>query len=175
MPITICNQAFRRGNRMKKGKIFECPVCAKPFYRYPSQIVEGKPTTCSRTCAARYFRDKGETVECPVCSKPFWRPPFAAALGFGNYCSKPCWASTRKMPVSVPWTPWQRTEWTEKKCERCDETASLQLDHRTPTCLGGENVMENAQTLCRRCNVLKFHREDLPAFQLKQQTVKAPA
>jgi len=169
MPRTTCFQAFREGRRMKKGTFFECPVCTKTFYRYPSQIVEGKPTTCSRTCAARYFRDKGETVECPVCSNPFYRPLSVATYGFGNFCSKPCWVSARKgFPVSAPWKPWQRTGWKEKKCERCDETRHLQLDHKTPTCLGGENERQNAQTLCRRCNVLKFHREDLPAF-LKQK------
>ena len=160
---------------VKKGTNFTCPVCSKVFYRYPSQIVEGKPTTCSRTCAARYFRDKGEWVDCPNCSTPFWRTQWAANKGFGNYCSKRCWVDARKTPLGEvttnSWKPWQVKEWKGDKCARCGSAENLELDHIVARSIGGQNVKENAQTLCKSCNIRKFQCEDLPAYLATKQRI----
>ena len=72
-----------------------CPVCGTSFYRPPSN----KDITCSRTCAARHFRDKGETVACVRCGKPFWRTAYAANRGFGTTCSRECHFALRSKMV----------------------------------------------------------------------------
>lgn len=152
---------------MKRGKIFVCPICGIQFYRYPSQIVEGKMTTCSRTCAARYFRDKGRMVECAECQKPFWRTAYAESKGYGNYCSKRCWVVKRMTPFATSnksWSPQQVREWKGQVCTRCGATENLELDHILARSLGGPSTFENCQTLCKLCNLRKFQLEDLPLY-----------
>lgn len=153
----------------KKGMSFTCPVCSKVFYRYPSQIVPGKETTCSRTCAARHFRDKGEYVDCPVCRKPFWRTAFEASKGHGNYCSHACWGSLRHVPKNQTWSPEQRNTWKDTACVRCGAAENLELDHIVPTSRGGKNERSNAQTLCKSCNIRKFQCEELPSYVSETQ------
>jgi 5-methylcytosine-specific restriction endonuclease McrA len=43
------------------------------------------------------------------------------------------------------------------RCVRCgdDNRATLTLDHIRPKSKGGDNSLENLQTLCRPCNTLK--------------------
>jgi 5-methylcytosine-specific restriction endonuclease McrA len=40
-------------------------------------------------------------------------------------------------------------------CLRCGSTDHVQVDHVIPVALGGPNVIENMQLLCRSCNVAK--------------------
>lgn len=40
-------------------------------------------------------------------------------------------------------------------CLRCGGTDHIQVDHVIPVALGGPNVMENMQLLCRTCNIQK--------------------
>lgn len=47
----------RRGDRA--GSYFPCAICAKQFYRLPSQIARGATKTCSKKCLAVYFSKKG--------------------------------------------------------------------------------------------------------------------
>jgi hypothetical protein len=150
----------------RRGPTKICPQCGQTFYRPPSH---GEQITCSRTCRARYMQDKGEEIPCPQCGTLFWRAPSKAKLGYGNFCSKPCWGLARKTPIgriNNAWKPWQRREWKEAKCARCGATRQLELDHIRPTSLGGQSVRENAQTLCKSCNLRKFQCEDLPAYLL---------
>lgn len=72
----------------KKGATVTCPVCSKQFYRFPSEAT--KRQTCSRTCAARMFRDKGTIVQCENCEKDFWRTQYIAKQGMGKFCSNAC-------------------------------------------------------------------------------------
>ena len=150
----------------KKGEDTVCPVCGLTYYRYPSQIKKGRDITCSRTCAARYFRDKGEEVPCLACAKPFWRLESRRKKGFGNYCSKPCWATTRKTPFGSINNRWKREhrKWKGTICVRCGSTENLELDHIVPCSLGGQSTRDNAQTLCKTCNTRKFNDEDWPAY-----------
>lgn len=43
-------------------------------------------------------------------------------------------------------------------CLHCGATQGLSLDHIYPWSLGGEDVLENLQTLCRSCNSKKGAR-----------------
>lgn len=43
-------------------------------------------------------------------------------------------------------------------CLHCGTTESLSLDHIHPYSLGGQDTLENLQTLCRRCNSRKGAR-----------------
>lgn len=105
-----------------------CPVCEKPFHHYPSE----KYVTCSRTCAASYFRDKGTMIDCPTCGKSFYRQKWVADKGNGNYCSKPCWAATRIITV-------------QRICVNCGET--FIKDHWSVT-----RVKNGGKFCCRRCS-----------------------
>jgi hypothetical protein len=153
---------------------YECPVCKKLYYRYPSSIKRNRDITCSRYCAARYFRDKGETKIYPICSKSFYVPKSVLTKGYGNFCSHECWGSTRKTPLGSsnnPWTHEQRAQWTDTKCARCGATKNLELDHILARSLGGKSTRENAQTLCKICNLRKFQLEDLPAYLAKINSI----
>jgi len=61
-------------------------------------------------------------------------------------------------------TPVQRKEWSGNKCSFCGSTEFLELDHIIPIFDGGKNIKENAQTLCRGCNLWKIHYVDLPRY-----------
>lgn len=197
----------------KRGVTVTCPVCSKEFYRFPSEAK--KRQTCSRTCAARMFRDKGTTEQCAYCGKDFWRTRNIAARGMGKYCSNACnGVATRKQApcvclqcgkdFSVPahrkkvtnggsfcghkcrlifrrklrkrgeqemFTNWQKREWKDSKCIKCDAIENLELDHVLPRFAGGKAERTNAQTLCRTCNRKKFWADDYPLYlaYLKQR------
>jgi 5-methylcytosine-specific restriction endonuclease McrA len=46
----------------------------------------------------------------------------------------------------------------ENRCLRCGMQGKVSLDHVVPLYLGGDNTIENAQPLCRRCNSWKGKR-----------------
>lgn len=194
----------------KKGVETSCPVCGSVFYRYQSQIELGRNVTCSRTCAARHFRDKGKNVNCKRCGKEFYQKPSLAKKGYANYCSKPCQAADRSKKIEcvcvqcnkpflkAHWnvnvlgsggrfcsrvcidqfkrklrkrgeqemfTNWQKREWKGASCVKCESTENLELDHIFPRFAGGKATRENAQTLCRYCNRLKFWTDDYPLYE----------
>lgn len=49
------------------------------------------------------------------------------------------------------------------RCVKCGTTEELTLDHIKPWSRGGENTVENLQTMCRRCNCSKGNRIEVPA------------
>ena len=155
----------------KKGATSTCPVCAKPFYRYRSQIKNNIKVTCSRTCAARHFRDKGETVPCKHCGKSIYRLRSRAKKGYGRFCSHNCellFRHNRDTHARVRdnmFKDWQRKEWKDSKCAKCETTEDLQLDHITPRFLGGLPSRDNAQTLCGNCNRRKFWKEEYHLYR----------
>lgn len=193
----------------KRGQNTICPVCGVLFYRYPSAIKRGRDFTCSRTCAARHFRDKGIMVNCGTCGKEIYRRKSLAEKGYANFCSKPCWAASRNIKVECSclqcgaffmkgrweventnggrfctrscadkfkrklrkrgeqemFTQWQRREWIDTKCARCNAAERLELDHIIPRFAGGRATRENAQTLCRTCNRNKFWIDDYPKYR----------
>jgi hypothetical protein len=90
-----------------------CSVCGSAFYRYPSQIARNVRVTCSRTCAARHFRDKGTTVSCECCNKPFYGRRSIAEKGFGRFCSHACELKARNRNGPV-----------ERTCLQCNTVFS---------------------------------------------------
>ena len=185
-----------------------CPVCAQPFI--PKRYASGSLTkTCSRTCAARYFRDKGENVPCARCGKLFYRRRSQAMQGFGTTCSHACHFALRRNHIPCKckqcgvdfeaehhlvtarsggkfcsrrcfsifrrklrkrseqemFTQWQKREWKDEKCARCETTEKLELDHIIPRFAGGKAERSNAQTLCRLCNRRKFWTDDFPLWE----------
>ena len=38
------------------------------------------------------------------------------------------------------------------KCEKCDTTDNLTINHKKPLAQGGTNEAENLQILCRKCH-----------------------
>ena len=56
----------------------------------------------------------------------------------------------------------QRREWKGSECFFCGSTENLELDHIVPIFDGGKNHQDNAQTLCRGCNLWKTKYVDLP-------------
>lgn len=67
----------------------------------------------------------------------------------------------------LQFTPLQRKEWKDNKCAWCDATDDLVLDHIIPVMAGGTNIRENAQTLCRGCNLWKTKYIDRPLYFAK--------
>lgn len=114
----------------KKGQDTTCPVCKIVFYQYQSQIKRGR-VTCSRTCAARLFRDKGTTEQCKRCGKDFYRLKSRAERGYGNFCSTACWASDRSNQV-------------ECTCIQCE--AVFKREHHAVTKAGGGKFCSRACT-----------------------------
>lgn len=76
-----------------------CVVCGTEFYKPPSHVAKWPALTCSRTCAARHFRDKGEFVDCAHCGKSFYPQPNQVAKGYGKFCSQACWGAARNNDI----------------------------------------------------------------------------
>lgn len=45
------------------------------------------------------------------------------------------------------------------RCVSCESTHRLEIDHVTPVARGGETVVGNLQTLCKRCHQIKTNVE----------------
>lgn len=54
------------------------------------------------------------------------------------------------------WIVWERDNFT---CQHCGSRKDLTVDHITPRSAGGPAHPDNYQTLCRRCNARKGHRD----------------
>jgi hypothetical protein len=116
-----------------------CPVCGSAFYRYPSQIARNVRVTCSRTCAARHFRDKGTSINCECyCNKPFYRRRSIAEKGFGRFCSHACELKSRNRNGPV-----------ERTCLQCNTVFSK--DHWLVQLGGGK--------FCTRACADRFKRK----------------
>lgn len=69
-------------------------------------------------------------------------------------------------------TPYQKRAWKESECKWCGTDKQLELDHIIPIVAGGVNIKENAQTLCRKCNLWKMVYIDRP-YQIAQFATEA--
>jgi hypothetical protein len=63
----------------------------------------------------------------------------------------------KRIPDALRMAIYDRDGWA---CLHCGETESLSLDHIHPHSLGGEDTLDNLQTLCRPCNSRKGTRTD---------------
>lgn len=59
----------------------------------------------------------------------------------------------------------------EPKCNCCDSTENLTFDHIFPKSRGGNDVTENGQILCQKCNLLKADRK-ITIEELKAEAEK---
>ena len=123
----------------KQGQDTNCPICGKLFYRFPSSIRNGRDFTCSRTCAARYFRDSGTTVPCEKCQTPFYRRKSLADRGLARFCSRKCEAASR---------PNQSVDCT---CIQCG--TAFKKDHWSV------NILGNGGKFCTRQCADQFKRK----------------
>lgn len=150
-----------------KGQLVPCGVCGKPFYQRASQARQGYGATCSQACHFK-TRKNGQTFHCKVCGKAFYRNATQIKNGETHTCSKKCamlrLRRFRKRGAKNMFTQWQKREWKEAECSKCGSTEHLELDHIIPRFAGGNTERDNAQTLCRTCNRIKFWEEDLPYF-----------
>ncbi len=81
----------------------------------------------------------------------------------------------RKLDTFEPLTPAQRKKWKkdlyadqDQQCAGCDyrfEKWALEMDHDVPKSKGGEDVYDNFQLLCPRCNRRKGDRLTLPQLR----------
>lgn len=53
----------------------------------------------------------------------------------------------------------KRIKWQEisNECRYCQSTEALTIDHIIPKAVGGQDVLENFQVLCRHCNSIKHN------------------
>ena len=64
-------------------------------------------------------------------------------------CSQTAKAS---IPTDLRWEVWERDNFT---CQHCGTRRHLSIDHIIPESKGGTTVLENLQTLCKKCNSIK--------------------
>lgn len=66
----------------------------------------------------------------------------------------------------IQFTPFQRKNWKDSQCLWCDaiDPDDLVLDHIVSVMAGGKSIRENAQTLCRACNLWKMVFIDRPYY-----------
>lgn len=95
---------------------------------------------------------------------PKWKALGIPDLG-DAYLPRRRWAPPRpktRIPRGLRWTVWERDNFT---CVQCEVRRELHVDHILPESQGGAAVLENLQTLCRRCNTQKGIRT--APFQLR--------
>lgn len=59
---------------------------------------------------------------------------------------------SRYVPVQVQSAVWERDH---GKCQNCESTWAIEIDHITPFALGGPTTVDNLRLLCRNCNQRK--------------------
>lgn len=158
-----------KGVWQSRGEWRECATCGEPFWAKRAQTKQGYANYCSRKCHFDVRREKQE-FSCICCGTPIFRTPYQIERGWTRFCSQECLRySQRRLSyhgggrVNL-FTEWQKREWMDDKCANCGKTENLQLDHIIPRFAGGGTSRENAQTLCRRCNLDKYWKQDLPYY-----------
>ena len=159
-----CNAIWRLQGEQKT-----CPTCGKEFYARKSQIKQGYGNYCSKSCWAATLKHQNY-FDCIICGKSFRRRNWQIELGYTKVCSRKC-ADAAKRRMSTHgggrinlFTIWQKREWTADACDICGSKENLQLDHIIPRFAGGLPTSENAQTLCRKCNLDKYRNQDMPYY-----------
>src|SRR6516225_5276912 len=87
---------------------------------------------------------------------------FAAFVEFAQV-EKPTWEdrfANRRVPDGMRAAVLVRDG---ARCRKCRRAINLEMDHIVPVSKGGKTVESNLQTLCRRCNRVKF-KKLIPGF-----------
>lgn len=122
--------AYRSGQTI--GFILECIGCRK----------------------AKYFVDYEEYPVCNDCKK-IEQDRYNREHNAIRPIRKRCKYRKENIPGDFRWTIFERDNYT---CQKCGSRRNLSVDHIFPESRGGELTMENAQTLCKRCNSKKGAR-----------------
>lgn len=171
-PAVTCSRACAAVLRWKDRIKRTCEHCGKEFLARHDQVAKGFGRYCSNACNGAADRRLVKT-NCSYCNNDFMVPLMYKRKSRPLFCSMECWDAAPEglrikgigLPYdSQPFKPHQRRKWIEANCGRCGSTEDLQLDHIVPRFMGGKNKRDNAQTLCRRCNLRKFWKEDLPLY-----------
>jgi 5-methylcytosine-specific restriction endonuclease McrA len=96
-----------------------------------------------------YGREHGKKyrVKHPEKARASWQRRRARQLGNGGEFTEKEWQAVKKA-----------YGFGCVRCGRKEPDVSLERDHITPLTLGGQNVIENIQPLCRSCNASKGTR-----------------
>lgn len=121
--------------------------------------------------AVKFLRELHRAADADPTRKSLQGDPFSVArrvlihVGHQAYGGYPAPIGTlreieqgthrRTPPKVVQREVWDRDGW---RCRSCGEHRDLTVDHVVPVSKGGEDVMSNYQTLCRRCNSRKGNR-----------------
>lgn len=70
-----------------------CAQCGKEFEKYPSQILKGRGTFCSKACLGLSKRT-GSQLDCSWCGSRFYRH-MAEQDSERSFCSRPCYMKWR--------------------------------------------------------------------------------
>lgn len=170
-----CSRACAARMFRDKGMTIQCANCGSDFYRTASKEKLGYGTTCSRACHFT-LRRKQVACNCIQCGAGFEAPLHRTLIPNGaKFCGHKCRLifrrKLRKRGEQEMFTNWQKREWKDGNCVRCNATETLELDHIIPRFAGGKAEKDNAQTLCRTCNRKKFWTDDFPLYAayLKQR------
>jgi len=132
-----------------------CPRCEVIFYKkVKAQIF------CSESCSINYKRElrnvKTYTNKCVYCGKEF-----NTLKSFHLYCSQLCGQRHRKikMPSTKEWSLLSEHvhERDNYKCSMCNKNNNerLEVHHKKPLSMGGDNNIDNLELLCVKCHVDK--------------------
>lgn len=181
----VCGvMSYRRPSHIKRGIKITCgsKQCRSEWMRGERNPYWGKthsPGIRERMKAARranppknrrggrppeqFTREERERMSARM--KERWRltrDKMIAALPRGN--DHPSRKIQTERRYRIQFTRFQKSEWKGTQCFWCNSTDDLILDHIFPVMAGGKSVKENAQTLCRTCNLWKAHYVDRPLY-----------
>lgn len=112
--------------------------------------------------AMRYVRKPKRHSHCLWCRKRISVYRQATA----KYCSKKCSYSATAKKHSLRYGGHSNSSYRNliiaflgNCCIKCNSLDKLQVDHKIPRHLGGQNIMENIQILCITCHKEKTSKE----------------
>lgn len=124
-----------------------CPICGTQFRPYYSG-----QKYCAQECKFEAHRRKG-LITCAQCGKPFKRSKKDTL-----YCSARCYGDSMLSPHPRKGKEFSRAvrraikERDGHACVLCGASRRLEIDHIVPVSLGGDNSIDNGQTLCHDCH-----------------------
>lgn len=182
----VCGEEFyRKRSFIERGITKTCgkSECKSKYFSGPNNPAWGHVPTAAARQAVRdsnLARPKKRTGPPPGWSPtPEHRAAVSAAL-------RERWRTNRDAMIKAltkpkpryqmryrrEFTPVQKRDWKALSCAWCGTDSGLELDHIIPIVAGGINIRENAQTLCRKCNLWKMVFVDRP-YQLSMLATKA--
>lgn len=168
----ICGSEFyRKRSFIERGITNTCgkSECKSKFFSGPNNPAWGRiPTEENRQAVSNSNKRRSGP---PKGWKP--TPEHRAAVSAAlkdmwlNHRDKMIAAITKPKTMADPrhrreFTPYQKSVWKADFCAWCGTTDGLELDHIIPIVVGGLNIKENSQTLCRKCNLWKMAYVDRP-------------